>query len=340
MSMPATLLPSSRVPNAMAAPPVRWGILGPGWIASNFVRSLLTSTRQDVVAVGSRSPANAARFAAGFDSVRVHGSYEALVGDPDVDIVYIATPHNFHVEHALLAMRAGKHVLIEKPIALSSLDLERLFSAADDAGVMCQEAFWSFFLPKFDVIRQIVEEGALGEIVSILADHGEWLPPDHRIHDPALAGGCLHDLGVYAFALSAWLTGAPEHVVATGQLTATGVTGSAAVSMRGQSGVVSALATTMMSSTPCRAVIAGSRATLTTDEGFFFPGGFTVTDHSTGTVLRYDEPPIRHGALYWEAADMARRLTAGETSSTYWTRDHSRATTATLDAVNECLGLG
>lgn len=188
------LLPVPSVPDAMAAPALRWGVLGTGWISRNFVSSLKANTRQDVVAAGSRSIESAREFADAHGIRQAHGSYDELVHDPDVDIVYVATPHNFHVEHGLLAIDSGKHVLIEKPIALGSSDLERLLTAARANGVMCQEAFWSFFLPKFDVIRQVVAQGILGEITTIIADHGEWLPPDHRIHDPQLAGGSLHDL--------------------------------------------------------------------------------------------------------------------------------------------------
>lgn len=332
-------LPTSRVPDPRSARPLRWGILGPGWISRNFVASLQANTVQEVTAIGSRSRENAEGFARDFGIAAAHASYAALVEDPGVDIVYVATPHNFHVEHALLAMEAGKHVLIEKPIALNSPDLERLYQAADAAGVMCQEAFWSFFLPKFDIIRQLVDDGALGQIVTVLADHGEWLPPDHRIHDPALAGGSLHDLGVYAFALSAWLVGQPETVRATGRMTSTGVMGDVAVALRSAGGAVSSLATTMLSTTPCRATIAGSEATLTTDDGFFFPGGFSVTHHLSGRTLRFEEPELRHGALFWEAAEVARRIHDGSFLAPAWTREHSRATTATLESVNRELGI-
>ena len=332
-------LPASRVGDPMAAPALRWGILGSGWIAHKFVTSLLASTQQRVAAVGSRSPHVANEFAAHYGIARAHSSYEALVADPGVDIVYVATPHNFHVEHGLLAIEAGKHVLIEKPIALSAADLERLFAAADAAGVMCQEAFWSFFLPKFDIVRQVLDDGILGEVTTVLADHGEWLPPGHRIHDPALAGGSLHDLGVYVFALSAWVLGRPQTVLATGGMTANGVIGDVAIALRSADGAVSSLSTTMTTTTPCRAIIAGANAWLTTDNGFFFPGGLTLTDNRSGTELRFEEPNIRHGALFWEAAEVARCIDAGELSTQCWTREHARITTGTLDAVNAQLGI-
>lgn len=333
-------LPPSRTPDPLAAPSLRWGILGTGWIADRFVASLQTHTRQQVAAVGSRDLATAHRFAEAHGRMRAHGSYADLVADRSVDIVYVATPHHLHVEHGVLAIEAGKHVLIEKPIALDSVSLDRLFTAADARGVMCQEAFWSFFLPRTDIIRQVLDDGYLGEVKTLLADHGEWLPPGHRIHDSGLAGGSLHDLGVYVLAIATWVNGPPTEVLATGGMTAQGVIGDVAIALRHPNGAVSSLSTTMTTTTPCRATIAGTNATLTTDEGFFFPGGFTVRDNRVGTVLRFDQPNTRHGALCWEAAEVARRVTAGELTTPCWTRNHSRLVTATLDAVNSRLGIG
>lgn len=332
-------MPAWRVPDPMAAPALRWGVLGTGWIADRFVSSCHSSTRQRFAAVGSRSVEAARHFADNHGMAVAHDSYEALVSDPEVDIVYVATPHNFHVEHGLLAIEAGKHVLIEKPIALNSQDLERLYEAADRRQVMCQEALWSFFLPKWDVVRQLLDDGTLGTIQTIIADHGEWLPPGHRIHDAGLAGGSLHDLGAYVFAVSAWVSGRPDTVLATGIKTPTGVMGDVAVAMQSEAGVVSSLSTTMLTTTPCRAIIAGSDAWLTTDDGFFFPGGLTLTDNRTERRLRFEEPNIGHEALFWEAAEVARRIDAGELSCPCWTRKNSRDTTATLDAVNAQLGI-
>lgn len=338
MILPSSL-PGSRVPDAMSAPALSWGILGTGWIAERFVSALGNNTRQQVVAVGSRSSVTAASFAAQHGIDRSHGSYEALVADPGVDVVYIASPHHLHVQHGVLAMEGGKHVLIEKPMALTMSGLERLFTAADRNGVMCQEGFWSFFLPKFDVIRQVIDDGWLGDLTTVIADHGEWLPPSHRIHDPSMAGGSLHDLGSYLLALSAWAAGAPVTTRATGVMCPTGVIGDVAIALTSSSGTVSSLSTTMLATTPCRAVLTGSTATLETTDAFFFPGAFTVTETASGRTLTWAEPNTRHDALYFEAAEVARRIAAGETTSPIWTRDHSRDVVSALEAINAELGL-
>ncbi len=332
-------LPQSRVQDPKTAPVLRWGILGTGWIADNFVKALHRDTSQIVHAVGSRNLQSARDFADRLGVARVHGSYEDLVGDPEVDVVYVATPHNYHVEHGLLAIEAGKHVLIEKPLALSGEGVQRLFEAGTRRGVMVQEAFWSFFLPKFDVMRQVIDEGLLGEITTVVADHGELLPPPHRIHDPALAGGAIHDLGVYCIAIAAWAAGAPAQIEATASWVPSGVVGDAAVALKSESGVVSSLSTTMTATTPCRAVIAGSTGRIDTANGFFFPGDFMVTDYATGTGLSWTETNVRHGALYYEAAEVARRVHAGELASPMWTPDMSRWVATTLDSINLRLGI-
>jgi predicted dehydrogenase len=194
MTFPRTF-PASRVPDPMAAPALRWGVLGTGWIAERFTGSLRRNTRQQVVAVGSRSVASAKEFADRAGIGRAHGSYADLVADPEVDIVYVATPHNFHHEHALLALDAGKHVLVEKPIALNAAQATEVAARAAERGVYCAEALWTFYLPSYDVIRQLLDDGVLGDVRTVLADHGEWFPETHRILRHDLAGGALLDRG-------------------------------------------------------------------------------------------------------------------------------------------------
>jgi predicted dehydrogenase len=332
MSATPIALPASRVPDSATAPPLRWGVLGTGWAASRFVDSLHGNSRQRVVAVGSRSGAKAATFARPFGIHRAYGSYEAVVSDPHVDVVYIATPHNHHVENGLLALDAGKHVLIEKPISLSSEGLETLLAVATTRGLLVQEAFWTFFLPKYDVIRQLVADGALGEIRSVVADHGEWFADDHRIQDPALAGGALNDLGAYPIALATWVLGRPTDVRASATWSARGVPADVALLMRHGAGGSSTLTTTIRSTTPCRAAIVGTEATVLVDGAFFMPGRFSVEDAATTRRLRYDEPSLRHDALHFQAAEVARRITTGELCSPSWSHDDSREFLAALES--------
>ena len=200
MARPAAL-PPPRTPDPMLAPPLRWGVLGPGWIAERFVGSLRRSTRQQVVAVASRDPGRAAAFAARWGVDRAYGGYQALVEDPQIDVVYVATPHNAHRPCALLAVEAGRHTLVEKPLALNAAEVQELAAAARGNGVFLMEALWMVFLPKFDVLRQVLADGLLGEVRSVLAEVGEHFGPEHRIMRADLAGGPLLDLGTYPVAL-------------------------------------------------------------------------------------------------------------------------------------------
>ncbi|BAS07528.1 trans-1,2-dihydrobenzene-1,2-diol dehydrogenase [Arthrobacter sp. Hiyo4] len=187
MALPS--LPASRVPDSRDAPALRWGIMGPGWIAERFTESVQAHTTQVIAAVGSRSLARSEAFADTFGVPAAYGSYEELAAAPGIDIVYVCTPHNFHQSAAILAIDAGKHVLIEKPLGLNALQARDIAARAAAADVFAAEAMWSFFLPKFDVIRQVLDAGVLGTVSTVLAEYGEHFDRSHRIFDPALAGG-------------------------------------------------------------------------------------------------------------------------------------------------------
>ncbi|MGN6741693.1 MAG: Gfo/Idh/MocA family protein, partial [Amnibacterium sp.] len=219
-------LPETRVPDPADAPELRWGVLGPGEIAGDFVAALQRHTRQRVVAVGSRSTDRAASFAERYDVPHVHTGYEALVADPDVDIVYVATPHSEHTRNALLAIEAGKHVLIEKPVATTAANARRIFDAAAAAGVFAMEAMWTRFLPQTDVVAQLLGSGALGELSLATADFaggGATRDPSSRLLDPDQGGGALLDLGVYVAWWTQFALGTPQEVTARGALGPTGV---------------------------------------------------------------------------------------------------------------------
>jgi predicted dehydrogenase len=314
-------LPLPRTPDPRLAPSLRWGILGPGWIAQRFVEALHANTTQQVVAVGSRNADRGAAFAERWSLARSHDSYEALLDDPDVDIVYVATTHPSHRDNAIDALKAGKHVLVEKPIAMDSAGARDVAAAASHANRFVGEAMWTKFLPKFDVIKQLLDDGALGEIRTVIADHGEFFTPDHRIYDPELAGGPLLDLGTYPIALAHMVFGSFISVVAQGQPAAQRLTGQISAILSDAAGNQASLHTTILSDTPTSAVIGGRDATLTIDGPFFMPGPFTLARHEAhpgdpGRVLRYDEAPGGQAdGLHFAAAEAARVITDGRIES-------------------------
>ena len=336
---PATL-PAPRRPDPMDVPALRWGVLGTGWIAERFVRALRASTTQQVVAVGSRTQASAERFAGAAGVQAAHGSPEALVADPGVDVVYVATPHQAHRAGALLAVGAGKHVLVEKPLGLDAAQAEEVAAAAAAAGVFCMEAMWTLFLPRFDVVRQVLDQGMLGDVRTVLADHGERFDPPHRILDPAMAGGSLLDLGCHLTALATWTLGPAQEVFATGEMTPGGVNGQAAMVLTHGGGARSVLHTTLLTRTPTAAVIAGTAATLTLPGPFFMPGDVVLTSADGGRSVTWAEPdPIGHGGLYHSAVEVALRVAAGEPESPLRPAAGVVAGMRALDEVSRQLGV-
>jgi len=330
-------LPTSRVPDLRDAPSLRWGVIGTGWIAERFVAALQRLTTQQVVAVGSRSASSAAEFAQRFGIAHAHGSYEELVAEPEVDVVYVATPHNRHRPHAALALEAGKHVLIEKPITLNAAEAQELADLAAARGLFCAEALWPLFTPKYDVVRQVLDAGVLGEISTVLGDYGAWFDADHRIQRHDLAGGPLLDLGTYPLALAGWVLGSPTEVVARGTDAPSGVNGQVGALLAYASGARGVVHTSILASTRVTFVIAGSEATLTIP-AFSLPGPFSVV-RTDGERLDYSEPLIEYDGLAYQAADVARRISAGELETPVRPLADSIATMALIDEIRRQIGV-
>lgn len=309
--MPIDRLPSPRTPDPARDPVLRWGILGTGWVASRFAASLQRNTRQQLVAVGSRRPAPARAFAAEHSVASAHGSYEDLVADPGVDVVYVATPHPLHLAHATLALEAGKHVLVEKPFTINAAQAQKLASLAAARGLFCMEALWTLFLPKFDVVRQLLADGVLGELRTVHAEYGEHFGPDHRIMRLDLAGGPLLDLGTYPVSLAVWVLGEPESVVAMGQPHKAGVNGQAGAMLRTREGAQAMVHTSLFSDTASAATIAGDRATLHLPGPFCQPGDLVFRTFDGTTPLSYVEDHAGHDALHYQAGEVARCIGSG-----------------------------
>ncbi|MCP2670106.1 Gfo/Idh/MocA family oxidoreductase [Maricaulaceae bacterium EIL42A08] len=205
---------------------VRWGILGAGRIARTFASDIVFTSNAALQAVGARDGQRAAAFAKDFSIPTAHGSYEALVDDPDVDAIYVATPHNFHLEQSLAAIKAGKAVLCEKPLTPSLEDSQTLIEAAHRHDIFLMEAMWSYFLPSLQRAKAWLDEGRIGEVIQIRADLGfaAHFDPKGRLYDPALAGGALLDIGIYPIAFNRLMLGqGPDEVTTIFKMAETGV---------------------------------------------------------------------------------------------------------------------
>ncbi len=323
----------------MDAPTLRWGILAPGGIATSFAEAMLAETGQQIVACGSRSIERAREFASRFGGFTAYGSYDELVADPDVDVVYVASPHSAHREHALLALRAGKPVLVEKAFARNTAEATEVIDEARSRGLFCMEAMWSRFLPRYDVVRQAVADGLLGDLQSIVADHGQLLYPDgpQRLADPALAGGALLDLGIYPISLAAMLLPGALQVAATGVLTPEGVDRTETITLTGDEAVATGV-TTMAAQTANTAVIAGDSSRLELPGWFYQPGPVHLVGPDDQVLDSYTPASTQHG-LHFEAVEAARRISAGDVESPLMPWDETLRIMRLMDEVRAQLGV-
>ena len=320
----------------------RWGILAPGGIADDWTAALHAHTDQRVVAVASRSLERAQAFASRHGVPQAYGSYEQLVADPDVDVVYIAPPHSEHLKLALLAIAAGKHVLVEKPIGLSAAEARVLADAARAAGVFAMEAMWSRFLPQTTVVDALLRDGALGEVLTVTADFGAVFPtdPNGRAYNPALGGGALLDVGVYPAWFAHFVLGAPARVTATGSLTSTGVDAQAAVILDYDTHAQAVLTTSMLVATPLAATISGTAARVDYPHEFMGPSSFRVLV-GEAVVAEYSDPNEfrwRDGLCY-QAVAVAQDIADGRTESPLHTLDDTIAVLEVLDAARAQVGV-
>ncbi|WP_156157655.1 Gfo/Idh/MocA family protein [Demequina pelophila] len=322
-------------PEPMSAPAVRWGILGAGGIARKLADAVTRFTASQVVAVGSRDLGKARAFAEEAGIPKAHGSYEDLVADRDVDIVYVATPHSHHHEHALLAIRAGKHVMCEKPLTQNAAQAREVVAAAREAGVFLMEAMWARHLPHMYELRSLIEAGEIGDLVSIQADHGQLLTHVPRMWRPDLAGGALLDLGVYPVSFAHDLLGVPERITASGRMRDTGVDGQVSMVFDYPTAQAS-LTTTMEARTPNIAHVAGTDGFVVVDRTFYNPTTMTVT-RLDGETRTFDGR-VDNG-FQFEAAEAARRIHAGETESPLHTLEQTIEVVELMDQVREQIGL-
>ena len=335
----ATRSPKGSDSPGASADTVRWGILGTGLIAG-LQTSDLVEHGFTVQAVGSRNLATAREFAARFQVPTAHGSYEALVNDPDVDVVYISSPHPFHYENALLALTAGKHVLVEKPFAMNEWQAQEIADLAASQGLVALEAMWTRYLPHMVRIRELIASGALGEVRTLIADHNQNLPkdPEHRLNDPALGGGALLDLGIYPVSFAFDIFGAPAKIQAAASMTVTGVDRQTAMIFKYGDGQQAVLHCALDTAGPNRAAVIGTGGSVDIDPVWYTPTGFTRYDDGGNVVERFDEPVTGRGMQY-QAWEMERLIAAGATANDVLPPSESVQVMAALDAVRSQIGL-
>jgi predicted dehydrogenase len=323
----------------MTTSSLRWGILGTGGIAALQTSDLLANGFT-VTAVGSRSQESADAFAATWSIANAHGSYEALVADPDVDAVYVASPHPFHHEHALLALSAGKHVLVEKPFTMNEAQARDIVTLAELNKLVVLEAMWTRYLPHMVRIRELLRKGELGEVRTLISDHSQNLPkdPTHRINAPELGGGALLDLGIYPVSFSYDVFGAPSKIMASATMTATGVDAQTAMIFEYEGNQRALLVTALDALGPNTTVITGTEGRIEIDSVWYNPAVFRRYDRNNIEVERFEAPVIGRG-MHFQAEELERLVAAGELTNTILPLSQTIEIMATLDEVRRQIGL-
>ena len=326
----------------------RWGILSTGWIAHKFADGLKSAPDAELVAVGSRRQASADAFGAEYGVPHRHGSYEALAQDPDVDVIYIGTPHPLHMEDTLLCLEHGKPVLCEKPFAINAAEARRMVAKAREKKVFMMEAMWTRFNPVFTKIWEILAAGTLGDVRMLIADFGfrREFDPESRLYKMELGGGALLDVGIYPISMASLVFGRqPEKIQSTAHLGQTGSDEQAAMLFSYPGGKIASLTCAVATDTNQVALIAGTKGRISipspwwkSDEFVLMLGG--TDPHAPGAEPPQVIKPPSEGNLYnYQAVEVGRCLREGLLESPVMPLDETIGLMETLDAVRKPWGL-
>jgi predicted dehydrogenase len=294
---------------------LNWGILGTGTIAQMQTTDLLENGFS-VTAVGSRDLLKAQEFASANGIALPFGTYEDLVASPEVDVIYVATPHPFHFEHASLALEAGKHVLLEKPFAMNAREAGRLAELAQEKNLVLLEAMWTRFLPHMVQLRADIAAGLIGEVRSVSADFSALFPadPNGRHRNKALGGGALLDIGIYPVSFAIDLLGFPDKVVASGALTDGGVDNNVSMIFDYEGGQQALLHCAMDQVGTIAASVQGTLGRIDIDTPFFTQVGYRRYNADFELVDTLVVEPVSRG-MQFQAAELERLVADGQLHS-------------------------
>lgn len=318
---------------------IRWGIIGPGRIAAAVMPDFDYVDHAQPLAVASRSLQRAQRFAEQHGLARAYGSYAEIIADPELDALYIATPHPQHYAIALAALEAGKALLVEKTFTATVAGAEGVVKAARTQQVFAMEAMWTRFQPAIVAARELIADGAIGEVRQVQADLGVDRPydPTDRLFDPAQGGGAMLDLGVYVVSLAQHFLGTPDEVRVSGSLARTGVDAEAGLLLGYHDGRAASLLISLRNPTPGAARIHGTKGWIEIPPRFHHPKKIVLcrTGHPPETL---DRPPLGTGYAH-ELIEVTDNLRAGRTESAVMPLDDTLAVQRVLNAACEQLGV-
>lgn len=318
---------------------IRWGILGTGNIATSFATGVATMDDAELVAVGSRSMTTANAYADRFDIPRRYASYAELARDPDIDVVYIATPHAMHLENMLLCFDAGKPVLCEKPLTINAGEARQAVARARELGIFMMEATWMRFTPLMVELRNLLQVKVVGDLRMVTADFGIRVDfdPSFRLFDPKLGGGGLLDVGIYPLSLAQMVLGTPIQVAGMAELGQTGVDEQSAAVLGYEGGQMAVLHSAIRTETPQEATIIGTEGWIRIDAPWWMPESMSI--HKPDAEPQKLSIPFDANGYTYEAAEVHRCLRAGELESPLMPLDETIAIMTTMDTLRAQWGL-
>lgn len=318
---------------------INWGIIGLGKIARTFATDLLLSNNSKLHAVASRDIEKAKTFATDFHASKYYNSYEKLAQDPEVDVVYIATPHVFHFEYTMMCLKAGKNVLCEKAFGMNQEEVKTMISEAKNRNLFLMEAIWTRFIPATEKLLSLIEEGVIGEIKQIRADFGFKANPDPnlRLFNKKLGGGSLLDIGIYPVYLSLLLFGAPQKITAKAEISSTGVDSFLAAIFEYQNGQKSVLESSFLVDTPTEAYIFGEKGYLKMHSRFHHSEKISI--HISGKEVQEIDMKYKGNGYYHQITEVENCLSNNQYESSKLPHNMSLQLIQTLDRIRKKINL-
>ncbi|MFW6362193.1 MAG: Gfo/Idh/MocA family protein [Spirochaetota bacterium] len=314
-----------------------WGIMGAGIIARKMADALRSTQRATLLRVGSKSPQRAESFARELEVPR-YGSYADLLQDPEIDVVYVATTHNFHYENAAAALKHGKHVLIEKPFTVNAAQADRLIALAAEKDLFLMEAIWTRFLPSWKKMREVLQEGLIGKVKYIDLSFGKFAPPQYqaRLNDPALAGGATLDMGIYSLSYCCYLLGEiPRSSNSMCTLNSAGVDDFACYQLSFPSGAMAQIATGFNLWMDSRALIYGTEGAVSFHD-FSSGDRFTLHSHNGGNeIVTTEDIALEHreNGFAYQVEEVITCLDQGKRESSLISHQETRDIMALMDSI-------
>ncbi len=333
-------LPTPVIIDPKSVPALRWGIIGPGGIAEVFVDASQKHTNQVFSAVASRDISRAEEFAAKFNIPKVHNSYEDLVQDPSLDAIYIASWQVAHFEHAMLALNAGKHVLVEKPISVLPEHAEAIFALAKEKGLLAMEAMWTRYLPQSTIIRQLLDSGDLGTPELFAASFCVDNRAVSRLWQKG-GGGIVYDMGIYNIAMAQQFMGNPTKITAIGSIDENKMDKESFALLEYANGSRAHLTFSGIATTKTEASCSFEKATLVVEEPFFVPSGLSLRDKELyfSEQVWKDETAVQgHEALSYQATWFAKYVSEGRVESEVHTAQDTIANIRVAHEITAQLG--